>query len=420
MQTLKIAVAGAGPAGLSAAAFLTRDGHDLRVFERFEVPRPIGAGLMLQPTGLACLARLGLDRAAIAAGATIAGIDGRTVRGACIFDVGYAELGPRFFGLGIHRGALFALLHEEVRRLSVPVTAATEIKRCASAGGGRVLIDTKGNEHGPFDLIVVATGMRSPLREGETRVTVDRPYPYGAIWGIVEIPASWPHPDKLMQVYEGAHLMVGILPVGRRPGDARRLAALFWSLRTKDLAAWRAGGLDAWKAKARAAWPAVAPFVEQIGSADDMTFATYADMTLAKRYGDRIAFIGDAGRTTSPQLGQGCNLGLIDAMMLAGALQDEASVPAALALYARRRHAHTTFYSFASRWLTPFFQSDSRLAGTVRDLTFPLAGKVPYVRREMVRTLSGMKTGLFSHLDPGIWHPDYALGAPAALSSQPA
>jgi hypothetical protein len=46
-------------------------------------------------------------------------------------------------------------------------------------------------------------------------------------------------------------------------------------------------------------------------------------------------------------------------------------------------------------------------------------GHVPYLRREMVRTLSGMKTGLFSHLDPGQWHPDYALAGPA-LSSQPA
>src|ERR1700754_1104913 len=115
MRQLDIAIAGAGPAGLATAAFLAQDRHRVRIFERFEAPRPIGAGLMLQPTGLACLARLGLDRAAIAAGAPIAGSDGKTVRGARIFDVSYAELGPRLFGLGIHRGALFGLLHDEVR-----------------------------------------------------------------------------------------------------------------------------------------------------------------------------------------------------------------------------------------------------------------------------------------------------------------
>ena len=54
MRALRIAIAGAGTAGLAAAAFLTRDGHDVQLFERFDEPRAsIGAGLMLQPTGLA-------------------------------------------------------------------------------------------------------------------------------------------------------------------------------------------------------------------------------------------------------------------------------------------------------------------------------------------------------------------------------
>ena len=101
-------------------------------------------------------------------------------------------------------------------------------------------------------------------------------------------------------------------------------------------------------------------------------------------------------------------------------MREEPSLTTALAAYAEQRRAHTRFYSYASRWLTPFFQSDSRLAALVRDLTFPIAGKVPYVRREMVRTLCGMKTGLFTHLDPGQWHPDYALAGTSALSSQPA
>src|SRR5262245_51293598 len=113
MRALRIAIAGAGTAGLAAAAFLTRDGHDVHLYERFDAPRPLGAGLMLQPTGLACLACLGLDRSAIASGAVVSGIDGRTVRGARIFDVAYRELGPSLFGIGIHRGALFGLLYEE-------------------------------------------------------------------------------------------------------------------------------------------------------------------------------------------------------------------------------------------------------------------------------------------------------------------
>jgi salicylate hydroxylase len=59
-KPLDIAVAGAGPAGLAAALSLRQDGHRVRIYERFETARPIGSGLLLQPTGQAVLASLGL------------------------------------------------------------------------------------------------------------------------------------------------------------------------------------------------------------------------------------------------------------------------------------------------------------------------------------------------------------------------
>lgn len=409
MPSLHIAVAGAGTAGLAAAAFLARDGHRITLFERFAAPKPVGAGLLLQPTGLACLARLGLDRSAIAHGEVIARIQGETVSGTRIFDVAYGELGRNVFGLAIHRAALFVLLYDKVRRLGIPLVTGAEIAASRSVAGGRLLIDAAGAEHGPFDLIVDGTGMRSPLRRSEMRLRFDHPCRYGAVWGIVAEPADWPCRGQLRQLYDGCHVMIGILPVGCAPGDSRRLAALFWSLRVGDYQAWRNAGLDVWKARVSNLWPAAAPFVAQIGSLDQMALASYADIALHQPYGGRIVCIGDAARAASPQLGQGANLALIDAATLADCLREHAVIAAALADYAEKRRAHTRFYSLASCWLTPFFQSDSRTAAAMRDVTFPLMGCVPYLRREMVRTLSGMKTGLFSHLDPGRWHADYAL-----------
>lgn len=420
MPPLHIAVAGAGTAGLAAAAFLTRDGHCVTLFERFTEPRPIGAGLMIQPTGLACLAMLGLDRGAIEQGEVIARLYGETVGGTRIFDVAYSELGPRVFGLAMHRAALFGLLHDKVRQLGIPMVPSAEIVASRGVSGGRVLVDAAGNEHGPFDLVVDGTGMRSTLRRGEMRFRFEKPCGYGAIWGIVAEPDGWPHQGELRQRYDGCHVMIGILPVGRAPGDARRLTALFWSLRVADYPAVRAAGLAAWKARLVGLWPESAPFVDQVHSFEQMTLASYADIAVRQPYAPRLVCIGDAARSTSPQLGQGANLALIDAATLAGSLRTHATagVDAALADYARRRRAHTRFYSLASRWLTPFFQSDSRTAARARDLTFPLMAHVPYLRREMVRTLSGMKTGLFTHLDPGQWHADYALSG-STRSSQP-
>ena len=66
-QVYKIAIVGSGTAGLAAAIFLTRNGRDVRAFERFSECR-LGAGILLQTTGLACLDCLDLDEQALSCG----------------------------------------------------------------------------------------------------------------------------------------------------------------------------------------------------------------------------------------------------------------------------------------------------------------------------------------------------------------
>ena len=109
-----------------------------------------------------------------------------------------------------------------------------------------------------------------------------------------------------------------------------------------------------------------------------------------------LALLGDAAHATSPQLGQGANSALLDALALGDALAKTDDVARALALYARLRRRHVRFYQFASAVMTPFFQSDSRLLANVRDLAFHRMKSLPYLRREMLRTLAGLKTGLLA------------------------
>jgi 2-polyprenyl-6-methoxyphenol hydroxylase-like FAD-dependent oxidoreductase len=71
MKQLDIGVAGAGPAGLAAALFLSRAGHSVEILERFETPAPVGSGLLMQPTGLTVLNALGLSDTICAVGSRI-------------------------------------------------------------------------------------------------------------------------------------------------------------------------------------------------------------------------------------------------------------------------------------------------------------------------------------------------------------
>jgi 2-polyprenyl-6-methoxyphenol hydroxylase-like FAD-dependent oxidoreductase len=54
--------------------------------------------------------------------------------------------------------------------------------------------------------------------------------------------------------------------------------------------------------------------------------------------------LGDAAHAMSPQLGQGVNMALVDALALAARLRDAATTEAAFAAYAHERRAHMSAY----------------------------------------------------------------------------
>jgi 2-polyprenyl-6-methoxyphenol hydroxylase-like FAD-dependent oxidoreductase len=109
----------------------------------------------------------------------------------------------------------------------------------------------------------------------------------------------------LEQRYAGAHTMAGVMPIGRAAGFAAPQAAFFWSLRQDQLEGWRREGLEAWKAKVLALWPRTQALLEQIDAPERLTFARYRHRTLKVPAERGVIHIGDAWRSTSPQLGQG-------------------------------------------------------------------------------------------------------------------
>jgi 2-polyprenyl-6-methoxyphenol hydroxylase-like FAD-dependent oxidoreductase len=66
--------------------------------------------------------------------------------------------------------------------------------------------------------------------------------------------------------------------------------------------------------------------------------------------------------------------------------------------YHRLRGSSTLFYQSMSRLLTPLYQSDHWWTGVLRDVAFTWMYRVPYLRREMAVTISGLKTGMLSQM----------------------
>ena len=363
---LTIAIAGCGVAGLASAALLARAGHRVVQFDKLDAPAPVGSGLILQPVGMHVLDAIGAGEAMRALGARIERLYGRNVPGdRIVLDVRYACLGAKAGqGLAVHRGALFEALLKRAQEAG----AAFELKRDVRGISGGRLVFADGTQSALFDLVIDALGARSALSRPGTLL------PYGALWASLDWPAAGFDAFTLEQRYQQARKMAGVLPIGKLSPDGKAQAAFFWSLKHDQVAAWRAAPLAAWKHQVRGLWPATAPFLDQIRAHDDLVFAAYAHRTLASPLSCDVVHVGDSWHCTSPQLGQGANMALLDAYALAHALESQDDLAIALGEYERLRLWHIRLYQAASFLFTPAYQSDSAAMAWVRDwIVSPLA-----------------------------------------------
>ncbi|MGL5009627.1 MAG: FAD-dependent oxidoreductase [Paracoccaceae bacterium] len=379
MKERRIAIIGAGIGGLAAAALLHQAGRDVTIFERFDSPRPVGSGLVIQPVGLAVLDALGAGGAARAHAAPIARMIGHSGPHRAL-DVSYPADAP---GLAMHRASLFHVLWQVVQAAGIGIVTDAQIEGLPPDGLMRHVLHRDGTLSGPYDLIVDASGAGSPFSALKARAL-----PYGAIWGHVPWPAGTAlSRDMLHQAYRGAANMAGILPIGPLPGDATPRAAVFWSMPVAALADWAQSDLAEWKARVTALWPAMALFLEGISQTGDMTTARYAHGTLARPYAAALVHIGDAAHRASPQLGQGANMALLDAYALSEALRGpwEDALPA----YAKLRRWHVRAYQGLSAAFTPMYQSDSRILPLLRDRILAPLGELPFARTVLTRIVAG-------------------------------
>lgn len=394
MPDTSVAIVGSGVAGAATAIRLAERGVDVDLYEAVPEPQPIGAGLLLQPTGQRVLAAMGLLNEALALGVRVDGLFGDTPEGRAVLDMSYRRYHPEAYGLGLQRGALMGLLWGRVRELGIRWHCGTAVEGFEQDGNG-VTLRLAGREPARHAALILANGSFSRLREGmkvEQRV---RTFPWGAIWTVLPAPEGFPQ-IELRQRFRSASQMIGLMPVGKAGvDDTERGINLYWSLPLAELDGWAARtGLDQLKQQMGGLFPDVTPLLAGLQEPAQLREARYADVWMSRWHDGRVLAIGDCAHGMSPQLGQGANMALIDAHVLAAQMDSgRTDWPQAFANWSQQRRAHLRFYGQASRGLTPMFQSHAVVAPWLRDRFFGWGGKLPYIHQQSIATLAGVKTG---------------------------
>lgn len=378
---------GCGTAGPVSATLLARQGHDVTLYERAEVCRPVGAGFILQPSGMRVLRELGVADRVASQGAPIRRLHAIDLDRGPLLDLRYDELDPTECGTGLRRPVMLEALLEAAAGAGVMVRWGWEAAEMRRGDDWREVISTTGESSGRCDLVVICDGTRSLLRKKAGFHGRDRGYPWGAYLFIGEGGGHFPE-DELYQVVRGTGKLLCFVPTGPDPATGRPLSSLFWSVRLDRDAINRAGPLDRWKDSAVEMYPQSAHFFSRITDWSQVLTGRYGDVRMQRWHGEGVVILGDAGHAMSPQLGQGINLALADAACLASCVE-RLPLEEALPAYTRGRRLALSYYQFSTCGITPFFQSDLEWLAPWRHFFFNLSGRIRPLRRLMVQTMAG-------------------------------
>lgn len=337
---VRVAVVGAGIAGLTLAAALSREGLRCHVFEQTRLLGDVGAGVQVAPNASRLLHRLGLTRRMQAVAVRPRAIEMRRWDDNTV--LGRTELGEvcdRLFGApyyAVHRADLH---HELLEHLPDGIVHLG--LRCAQVveRPEEVELHFTNGSTTTADVVVGADGIHSRVRD--LLITDEPRFSGQSIYrGLIpasRVPFLLEEPKVVLWLGPGQHCVSYPISHGGQVSFGATTPAGDW--RTES---WSAEGRTEDLAAAYSGWNEE---VQQLTSAPDAVgrWALYDRDTVDYWSSDRVTLVGDAAHPMLPFMAQGANQAIEDAVALAACLRDgpQDGIPESLRRYEHARKHRT-------------------------------------------------------------------------------
>ncbi|HVS73699.1 MAG TPA: FAD-dependent monooxygenase [Phycisphaerae bacterium] len=350
---LRILILGAGIGGLSAAIALRKIGFSPTLFEQAPELREAGAGVGIWSNAMASLEQLGVAPILRNSSLPLRRLAGANAAGKTITDLHLDSLGPEFAAASCHillRPTLLAALASQV-----PANTIHTRSRAARVESfpDHALLHFDNGRTESADLLIAADGLHSVARP--CVVPPPDPIRYSGqtcFRGIAHIPP--PHPDTLREI-QGPGIRGSVSPV--TPDT------LYWwtAINAPPDQLIPQPQRKAWLLDRFSHFPFALPDAIRATPDEAILQNDLVDRAPANVYTkNRIVLLGDAAHPTTPNLGQGANMAIDDAIVLARNLRDSPTVEAALLAYEHERLPRTRLivnrswsYGRLARWKSP-------------------------------------------------------------------
>lgn len=350
---MKIAIVGAGIGGLTAAALLNEQGHEVKIFEKNSQVSEVGAGIGIGGNVIEKLGKHDLAKGIKNVGQVIDTMEVLDDKNNMLSKM---KLKKNTVNLTMTRQSLIDIIKSYVPNQMIFTNHhVTDIDN----GALKVTLHFETQEQESFDLCIGADGIHAKTRE----VTVPNSKPiyqgYTVFRGLVE-DVDIKH-TNVAKEYWSKKGRVGIVPL------LNNQAYWFISINAKEKdTKMQSYGKPHLQARFNHFPNEVRKILDKQSETDILLHDIYDLNPLKTFIYQRIVLLGDAAHATTPNMGQGAGQAMEDAIILANCIASY-DFDEALQRYDKLRVKHTKKVTLRSRKIGKIAQRRNRFVVAVRN-----------------------------------------------------